>query len=48
MDNIHRLLLIGILCAAFVSCGANYEKNDERTTYERGYPSFRRKRNYRQ
>ncbi len=51
MDNIHRLLLIGILCAAFVSCGANYEKNKamtERTTYERGYPSFRRKRNYRQ
>lgn len=31
MDNIHRLLLIGILCAAFVSCGANYEKNEAMT-----------------
>ncbi len=41
MDNIHRLLLIGITCAAFVSCGANYEKNKAMTKEQlmRGYPS---------
>ncbi len=31
MDNIHRLLLAGILCAIFASCGANQEKNDTMT-----------------
>lgn len=30
-DNIHRLLFIGILCAAFASCGVNHEKKETMT-----------------
>lgn len=28
-DNIHRLLFIGILCAASTSCGAKLEKTKQ-------------------